>query len=579
MQNQHPLDQIVEMNGELVIPRTLPVELQIDYLLNKHFVFFCSKENKLWRLENLYHLMDRNGRRVLFKLNKAQHHFVTNYLLCGNPFKRIIILKSRQLGFTTLIALWFLDEIIWHPNTEALQIAHTVQDAKEIFNRKIRYAISNLPESVKSILDADQKRATRVQFTYPDGKGGNSISAVTVAGSGRSGTYHLLHISEFAKLAKQFPSRAEEVVKGTLPSVPIDGSVLIESTAEGMSGIFYDMFMSSWKRRDIITPSMSKAEFFPVFYNWTWDEEEIAKACVDGIIPIERMEVGEIDWKAYKEENELNDEQLTYYYTKWIQMNRDVHRLHQEICTTPIEAFIGSGSNFFSLQRIADCIQNTENNPPEYNRYAFVDGQIVPDPDGDLYIKVNPVPGKKYIIGADVAQGLLHGDYSTACVLGLDKEIKAFYRGHIEPDDFEKLLRVLGFKYNTAELRVESNFDGNWVNSSLVSHSYPNIYMKSSFDDISKTVTRSFGWRTDSNTRKNVMENARVFLLRHDVDFKLLLDEMLTFVRDRRGKPQASSGKHDDCIMAWVIALIGTNDKKDAIISEKTSSWASYVYN
>lgn len=526
--------------------------------------------------------MDKNGKKVLFNLNKAQKHFVETYLLVENPFRRIIILKSRQLGFTTLISLWFLDEVIFHPNTEALQIAHTVQDSKEIFNRKVRYAINNLPVPVKEILKTDQSRASRVQFTYPDSSGGTSVSAVTVAGSGRSGTYHLLHISEFAKLAKTFETRAEEVIKGTLPSVPMDGTVFIESTAEGMSGLFYEMFMSSWKRRTIITPAMSKAEFYPVFYNWTWDTEEIDKACADGIIPIENMEVGEIDWKSYKDENNLSDKELTYYYTKWIQMNRDVHRLHQEICTSPIEAFIGSGANFYSLKQIADSIQEIENREDGgtqiYTRHTFVNNEIVADPDGELYIKTEPEPGKKYVIGADVAQGLAHGDYSTACVLGLDKDIKAFYRGYIEPDDFERLLRVLGAKYNNALLVVESNFDGNWVNSSLVSHNYPNIYLKTSFDDITKTVTKSFGWRTDAQSRKHILENSRVYVLRNKLDFKPLLDEMLTFIRDKRSKPQAASGKHDDCVMAWAIALNATADKKDVVVIKERPNWATYVY-
>ena len=111
--DQHPLDVPVKMNGELVIPRELDLDLQIDYLIQNHFKFFCSRENKLWRLSHLYHIMDKNGRKVLFKLNKAQKHFAETYLLVPNPYRRIIILKSRQLGFTTLIALWFLDEVIW----------------------------------------------------------------------------------------------------------------------------------------------------------------------------------------------------------------------------------------------------------------------------------------------------------------------------------------------------------------------------------------------------------------------------------------------------------------------------------
>lgn len=74
------------------------------------------------------------------------------------------------------------------------------------------------------------------------------------------------------------------------------------------------------------------------------------------------------------------------------------------------------------------------------------------------------------------------------------------------------------------------------------------------------------------------MENSRVYVLRNFLDFRPLLDEMLTFIRDKRSKPQAASGKHDDCIMAWAIALYAVGDKKDVEKKIDTPNWATYVY-
>lgn len=560
----------VQKNGETVIPNTLPVEDQVQYLIDTNFELFAHPSSKKWRLSKLYYVMDKNARKVLFILNKAQKHFTIEVL--GKGYKRIIILKSRQLGFTTLISIYFLDEIIFNPNNEALQVAHTLLASKEIFQKKIKYAINNLCEPMKKILTLSQMRAARAEFSYPD----KSTSAISTAASGRSGTYRLLHVSELAKLARAYPDKATEVITGTIPSVPIDGTIIIESTAEGQNSIFYEMYMTGYRRKDKITPQLSKAEFYPVFYNWTWDEEEIRKANADGIIPIESMEECEINWKIFQEENDLTDEQMTYYYVKWIQSGRDINKLHQEFPLTEMEAFVSTGANFFNLKKINDFYNKIgPDEEAEWKRYTYSDGKIIPDAQGTLYIREEPQTGKLYVGGGDVAQGLATGDYSTFFILGADRRICAFFRGHIEPDEYSKLVRVLGAKYNNALLGIESNADGNWVNSDIVNNHYPNIYLRTSFDDITKTMTQSYGWRTDVNTRKNMLDGARVhFNSLTELNCKPLLQEMMIFVRNKRGKPEAAVGRdnHDDLIIGWAIAIaiLGNQQEKETI-APKTS--------
>ena len=153
------LDVTTTLNDVPVKVNTLPIDLQVDFLISNHFDVFRSPQAQLWRLQNLYYIMTKDGQKKRFTLNKAQLHFYTNYLAQG--YKKIAILKSRQLGFTTLISLYFLDQVIFKPNSEALQIAHTQKDATEIFNRKIVYAIKNLPQPVKDILDISQAKASR----------------------------------------------------------------------------------------------------------------------------------------------------------------------------------------------------------------------------------------------------------------------------------------------------------------------------------------------------------------------------------------------------------------------------------
>jgi hypothetical protein len=563
----------VGKDGQTVVPANLPVDEQIEYLVSNHFKLLASPESKLWRLENIYSLINLKQQKVKFKLNRAQKYFFDNVL--SNGFKRIIILKSRQLGISELAAKCFLDEIIFTPNSEALMIAHTQKDATELFNKKIKYTVNNLPQCVKAILDTNTKRANRIEFVYPN----KATSAISVSNSGRSGTYNYLHISELAKLSKTFPERAQEIIKGTLPSLAIGAVAIIESTAESASGIYYEMFTNSWKRRHLITPILSKAEFFPCFLNWQYDDEKIEEACKDGLIPLDEMELSEIDWKQYKEDNELSEREMTYYYLQWLRQGKDIDKLHQEFPTTPTEAFIGTGSNFFSLKKTHSFIESIDNS--KWERCEYIDNSFISSKEGEFWFKEQPIAGQTYVIGADIAQGLESGDFTAITVMGLDKDIKAFYRGHCEPNEASVLIRKLGMKYNTAHLVVEVNSDGAWVISDIINNGYTNIYMRSSFDDITKSSTKSYGFRTDANSRKNILDNMKVWFNKlEELNCEPLLQEIQRFVRNKVGKPMAMSPDHDDLIFSVALALHVVMQRKGSVpITDKPKSIMELIFN
>lgn len=578
------LDVETTMNGKTVRVNQLLPEQQADYLVNVHPQVFTSKDAKLWRVQNCYYIINKEAKRVLFKLNRAQIDFVNRYLLGPNPYHKLIILKARQLGFTTLIALWFLDEIIWNPSTEALQIAHTLKDAGELFNKKIAFAVKNLYGCLQPFLKLSQNSAKKVQFEY-DIDGGKTTSAFTVSTSGRSGTNHLLHISELAKLAKAYPMKADEIVTGTLPSVPSGGTSIIESTAEGQSGIFYDYYMKAMERKAYITPALSNIEWYPVFYNWTWDDEEIERTISNtGIIPIHLMKECEIKWDEYAEEHGLSEKEISFYYAKFITLNEDVDKLHQEYPTTELEAFIGSGSNYFSLQKTANFYAKLKD---DYACFEYINGEFLPttfvESDRDrkdlLYVYQEPEFGRNYVIGADVAEGIQDGDYSVACVLGMDKNIKAFYQGHIEPDEFSKLLQVLGKRYNTALLAVEFNKDGNWVNTDLHTSNYPNLFIRTVVDDITKNVTKMYGWLTSKKTRDYMLGEAKKhFNATEMINCRPLLKEIQTFVRDKRGKPQAAHGKNDDCVIAWCISIAVLQGRTEKVLKVENKTVFDLIF-
>lgn len=512
--------------------------------------------NKEWRMNNLYWITTKDGTRDVFNMNRAQKHFFDNYLNIKSPYYRHCILKSRQLGFTTFIDIFILDEILFNPNKEGMVIAHKVQDAKEIFDRKIDFAIKNFNKDLQGALfRLARNSAKKIQVQFTDVVGEGSTSNIAVDISGRSATLHYLHISEFAEMCIMFPQRANELEQATFPAVPFDGMIFIESTAKTMSGRFYEIFNAEWMKRDAITPTLSRVKFLPHFYNWTWDDMEMKK--ISENIPTTDMEVCEINWEEYKQEHNLNDKEITYYYMKYLQLGRNVHKLRQEYPTTAEEAFVNTGSTFFPTTRIVSDLANAQDG---------ITGELIPDEKGNLeFMQVHggvlevfekPLPNTRYVIGGDTAEGLAHGDYQVLFVINAKTEkCAAVYRSKVPPDEFAVDAFKVGKYYNWGLLGVESNKDGLWVNDSLDKMGYTNLYFRKVFDDITKTQQKYFGWKTTSATRPFALASLRALYMRTSNGFpKVWLHEALKFVRNAKGKAEAMLGEHDDVIMSSSIA-------------------------
>lgn len=205
---------------------------------------------------------------------------------------------------------------------ECLMIAHNLDDAKKIFSGKIELAWKNLPQEIRSLYKVDTNTAQTLKFEFGDG----TYSSIAVDSSGRSGTYNRVHITEFADLCKKFPNKVKDILEGTIPAVPTNGRVDIESTSQGASGEFYEMFMQAWERGEPSFPVEYKAHF----YNWTWDEE------IERLTPVSNLP---LEFREYQNYHRLTDQQISYYYLKWLSLNKDWNSLRKEYPTTPEEAF------------------------------------------------------------------------------------------------------------------------------------------------------------------------------------------------------------------------------------------------
>ena len=101
---------------------------------------------KWFRLNSLYHIKDKGGKKILFEPNKEQELFYLGY------HGRDIILKARQLGFTTFKMISDLDDCLFTENHSAGCICHNLDDAKDIFRNKIKFAYQNITEGQRELL-------------------------------------------------------------------------------------------------------------------------------------------------------------------------------------------------------------------------------------------------------------------------------------------------------------------------------------------------------------------------------------------------------------------------------------------
>ncbi len=207
-----------------------------------------------WRLNNLYRVVDERGKDVLFRMRPAQERFFDDFHYYN------VVLKARQLGFTTLIDLIGLDMVLFSPNFTAVIIAETKEKAADIFNRKVIYPYEHLPQQLR-----DWCRLVNVS------KSGEAYfsngSCIKVMVSARSGTCQFLHVSEYGPVCAKSPGKAEEIKTGSFPAVHAGGFVFVESTAMGNAGHFFELVQQAQARK-LSGRKLGMQDFLLHFFPW-----------------------------------------------------------------------------------------------------------------------------------------------------------------------------------------------------------------------------------------------------------------------------------------------------------------------
>ena len=176
------------------------------------------------------------------------------------------------------------------------------------------------------------------------------------------------------------------------------------------------------------------------------------------------------------------------------------------------------------------------------------------DRNGHIKIYKPPEEGVPYVIGADTAgEG---SDSNVAQVIdNRTGEQVAVLRQQFDEDLFAKQLFALGIYYNTALIGVETNWSTYPV-LTLERLNYPKQYVRETIDNYTHRAKKAFGFETNGKTRPVIIAEL-VRACREDISIvcdRDTLEEMLTFIRNEKFRPEAEEGAHDDCVMSLAIA-------------------------
>jgi len=495
-------------------------------------------------IENHIKIRDKAGNIINFKLNEPQqklYEIIKQQKRLKKPV-RIIILKARQMGFSTLTESILFKETATKFNVNTGIIAHKEDSTTNLFNMSKRM-YDNLPVELKPSKKASN--AKELVFDTDDGKGLKSKIKCMTAGSdgvGRSDTFNNLHISELA-----FWREKKNTLTGLFQAVPNlpNTMIIIESTANG-----FDYFKELWDMA-----CNGESDFIPLFVGWNELEEYK--------MPYTGFELTEEE-KELKKIYNLSLEQLTW--RRWCIANNcggSTEDFKQEYPINPQEAFKTSGNCIFNeetiINRLAVITQPIKRGYFIYTYDDNVEDKItnikwVDDEKGYIKIYKDVKERYPYVIGGDTAGD--GSDYFIGQVLdNTTGEQIAVLRHQMDEDLYTKQMYCLGKYFNNALIGIEANFSSFPIKE-LERLGYDNQYVREREDTFSNKIVKAFGFKTTATTRPviiaGLVEIAREEI--NKINDKETLEEMLTFVRNEKGRPEAQEGAHDDLVMALAIS-------------------------
>lgn len=449
------------------------------------FIYFC---------ENYWHIRHPERGRIKFEMFEAQVTTVDSWL----HERYSLILKARQIGFSTLVATYGFWLTFFYKDRPVLFLSRTEREAIKLL-QKAKYGAQFLPEWMKH--RGPPKNETQTKMEFANGSYVESLPSASDPARGESA--YLIVVDELA-----FLPNSEQAWSAIEPVADVGGRVIMLSTANGEGNLFHQLWVSA---------RAGNNRFKPLFFPWS----------VAG---------RDADWYEAKK-RDLPEWQLAQEYPD----NED-------------DAFLKSGRPVFDIA----VLRGLDTRDPTAKGYIVKDRLEFVEDGGPLHIYEFPTDEGKYAIGADPSQGMEHGDFASVHVVNArDGNVVAHWHGHIDPDLLAtEVLDPLGKFYGQALIGVESNNHGLTTLKFLkeVCHYFPIYYQRS--PQYKRAVpTDILGYRTTQVTKPLMIDELNEGLRtgRITCPDDPTITELRTFTRNDKGK--MSGSPYDDRTISLAIAV------------------------
>ena len=510
------------------ILRELRLRLYLD------FEFYCKHCVKI---------RDKSGKDIPLILKPAQKRLAQLILKqldlnkIGEPMgqARVIILKARQMGFSTLLAAFEYWWVSQRSGQRAITVAQKTDATQNLLsmvtNIHKMMPVDPLP------MKPSTRQMNRNELIFDELKSNFRIATAGGEAIGRSMSLNIAHLSE----AAFYPAAMGEAnIVGLLQAIPTSAGsmIFIESTANGVGGSFADRWFAAVKGEN---------EFTPFFAAWYEDPDYRLPPSPDFTPSSEEIEVQ----KLYN----LDNDQLMW---RRIKIGQNGHMMFvQEYPSNPEEAFLTSGRPVFDPIALSKIVSKE----PIKRMMLNSSKEWVENAAGELFVYAEPKSGKAYYIGADVAGGTYDPnnklDYSVAQVLNGKREQVAIWVGKVLPDYFADILYELGKMYGYAKVCVESNNHGFLTNTRLIKDmQYPNAYTDIVEDELNDKYTEQLGFRTTGKSKTFIIDKLGACILKGEIGINNIdtVKELRTYIMNEAGKMTSESGCHDDHVMSLALA-------------------------
>lgn len=521
-----------------------------------HFPSFCFHFLKIWTKP------DDDGERHLVPLewNYAQREFWPKLA------RRTYFLKSRQVGWTTICQAYDFWVAVTKPAAVVQMLTHNME-LQETMRTRIQVFLEALPERFKVEVLMDNR--TGFKFGAVPGIGldlaKSELKIMTVSGKqkGIGKTINVMHLTELSRW-EDLPGGLSGYLKTAMQAVPKSGTIMIETTPNGIGHPSYQLWKESRSRTN---------KFDAIFMPW-WFDDTARLDAPDDFAPANDAERKLLSQGA-------TPEHIMFRRWKVVELNSadcdGETMFNQEYPSDPRSCFLSGGKMAFSGQRLQEQEKFVDierqawkldgSRWPRYGTVCFGAGGGPMFSEGaegsPLIVWEPPRKGVQYVIGADAGKGLETGDPSAACIIRADTmEQVAEYRATCLPQTFSEHLGLMGRMYNDALVAPETNDQGPTVIVGLVEQNYPNIFRKQrNTKGWMEDNPYGYGWHNNASTRPMAIDQARLLIWERNVRIrsKALIEELLSFIADSKGKYQAPRNGHDDLAWAFIIAVWAIN--------------------